>query len=61
MKFFEWVWHIPHFLMHAQGPSVIRFDTYLEVQNKIFFNDEVLIGDIKMELNNTKLTAYLMN
>ena len=54
----EAVWHIFHFLMHEQGPSVIRLDTHLENQNTIVFKDDDKMGQIKNKVKLTKLTAW---
>ena len=54
----EGVWHIFHFLMHDQSPSVIRLDTHLEGQNMIVFHDENKISEIKDIEKLTKLTAW---
>jgi hypothetical protein len=56
----EGVWHIFHFLMHEQGPSVIRLDTHLENENTIVFLDDDKIDDIKNKSKNTKLTAWFL-
>jgi hypothetical protein len=54
----EAVWHIFHFLMHEQGPSVIRLDTHLENDETVVFKDDEILDSVKNKPRATKLTAW---
>jgi hypothetical protein len=54
----EGVWHIFHFFMHDQSPSVIRLDTHLDGENTIVFKDDDKVNSIKNKNNKSKLTAW---
>ena len=56
----EAVWHIFHFLMHDQGPSVIRLDTHLENDQTIVYKDDEKLGEIQKKERHTKLTAWFL-